>query len=60
MILATKSGWMIACQIKEETDKGTAVIITDNNQERFVKNKSKTEKLFDSAYDALDWIEEKQ
>lgn len=59
MILATKGGWLIACQIKEETDKGITVIITDDNKERFVKNKSKTEKLFDSVYDALDWIEEK-
>lgn len=59
MILATKSGWLIACEFISETDKTVTVKPFDSKHTRKVSKSSKTEKLFDDVYKARNWIEEK-
>lgn len=59
MILATKGGWLIACEVISETSKTTIVKPFDSGYEREVSKSSKTEKLFDDVYEAQDWIMEK-
>lgn len=58
MILATKSGWLIACEFISETAKTVTVKPFDSKYERKVSKASKTEKLFDGVYEAQDWIME--
>ena len=58
MILATKSGWLIACEFISETAKTVIVKPFDSKYERKVSKASKTQKLFDDVYEAQDWIME--
>lgn len=59
MILATKSGWLIACEFISETSKTVTVKPFDSKYNHEVSKSSKTEKLFDGVYKAQNWIEEK-
>lgn len=58
MILATKSGWLILCDLIKETDKTFTVKPVDSKREKRVSKSSKTEKLFNDADEAYDWIKE--
>lgn len=57
MILASKSGLMIACRLVKESDKAWTVNYNDKafpNNVRVLKLGNR--KLFDNVDDALEWI----
>lgn len=58
MILATKSGWLILCELIKETDKTFTVKPVDSKREKKVSKASKTQKLFNDADAAYDWVKE--
>lgn len=55
MILATKSGWLIAVQLVRETPKAHIVKATDEWKERRIPKDDPNQKLFDSVDDAMRW-----
>lgn len=57
MILASKSGLMIACSLVKETDKAWTVNYKDKAFPNDVRvSKDGRRKLFDNVDDALEWI----
>ncbi len=60
MILATKGGWLIVCDLVRETPKGKFVINRDDSSktEYHVRNNDKRRKLFNDVNKATDWINE--
>ncbi len=59
MILATKSGWLISCELVRETPKAAYVKARDENKERRIPKNSETSKLFDCVKKAEKWIKAK-
>lgn len=58
MILATKSGWLIACKLLRETPKAFIVEYTDDkgNEVRISKS-DQNRKLFNSTDEAITWMD---
>lgn len=57
MILATKSGWIIAGNVVRETKNNYIFKAIDSETEQKVKKASPNERLFDDASIAMDWID---
>lgn len=55
MILATKSGWLIAVDVVRETRKATIVKARDEKRERRIPKDSEQQKLFSGVDEAMTW-----
>lgn len=56
MIYATKTGWLIGCDVVKETRCTTTVKFWDENKERKVSKKNELVKLFPDRAQAETWI----
>lgn len=56
MILASKTGWLIAVQLISHTDTHWVVKAYDEKRERKVLKTSNAEKCFTKVSDAENWI----
>lgn len=56
MILATKSGWLISCEVLRETQRAHIVQYIDESRERRIPKGAKDRKLFDCTNKAQEWI----
>ena len=56
-ILAKKNGWMIAGKVSGEDNNNIFFQPTDSKASEIVSKTSKTEKIFESAYVACNWID---
>lgn len=59
MIIARKSGLMIAAQLIAENETHYVLQPFDQKSPIKVEKDSDKEKIFESAWDAIDWIEGK-
>ena len=55
MILATKSGWLVAVKVVSETDTSVEVLEIGKS-ESIIICKTPNIELFDSVADAVEWI----
>lgn len=55
MILATRTGWLIAVQLIRETPKAHIVKALDEKRERRVPKSDERQKLFGNVEDAMRW-----
>jgi hypothetical protein len=60
MIIAHKNGTLISAQVVKETNKYITLQPYDQKTPIKVDKDDDCVKVFDSAYDAIDWIEEKE
>ena len=58
MILATKSGWLIAGRVTRETERVFVFKPTDSKHTQKISKSSETEMLFEDVAEAMKWIEE--
>jgi len=58
MILATRGGWLIACQVVRKTSKGAFVTYNHDQfkREHYVGRTDRGRKLFNSVTEAEAWI----
>ena len=57
-VVASKSGLLIAAKLLRETPKAFIVeYVDDKGKERRISKADKKRKVFESVYDALDWID---
>ena len=57
-ILAKTNGWLIVGDVIDESDTAFYFKPRDSKNIEQIKKDSKTNKLFEDAYLAVDWIEE--